>query len=130
MKKRLIPILMSTLLAAAMLAGSCEKFALPKLELSRDTVFAPLEGGSFDVTLTSNVRWSFESNTIVDWIYIDTQYGTSDFKDVDYPINLKIKANEGEAERVCTLKLSTMTLSRKLVVVQEGPPTDPGTSSQ
>ena len=75
MKKWTIGLCFCALLAAAFCTASCEKYALPKLEIDNDTIQAPIAGGTFDVKLTSNVRW---------------------------------------------ILITTMTLSHKLVVEQEG----------
>lgn len=119
MRKALIAILLCA--AAALCGVSCEKYALPRLDLSNDTILAPLEGGEFGVTLTSNVRWMFDDGSIQDWIYLDLKYGTSDYVDVEYPLKVRVNANDTDAERKCDMTVTTSTLSRKLVVIQAGP---------
>lgn len=123
MRKALIAILFCA--AVALCGVSCEKYALPRLDLSNDTILAPLEGGEFGVTLTSNVRWMFDDGSIQDWIYLDLKYGTSEYVDVDYPLSLRIRANDSGAERKCDMTVTTSTLSRKLVVIQAGPEETP-----
>ncbi len=121
MRKALIAILLCA--AAALCGVSCEKYALPRLDLSNDTILAPLEGGEFGVTLTSNVRWMFDDGSIQDWIYLDLKYGNSDYVDVEYPLKVRVNANDTDAERKCDMTVTTSTLSRKLVVIQAGPET-------
>ena len=119
MKKQLIPILFCSLVAF-MCAASCEKYALPKLEFSRDTLQVPLEGGVFEVALTSNVRWAFDAGSIGSWISIDSKNGDGGYQDTKFPINLTVQPNEEGQERKCTVSVSSQTLTRKLVVVQDG----------
>jgi len=107
---------------------SCEKYMLPRLECDTDTIWAPIEGGLYNVTLTSNVRWAFDGTTIEKWIYIDVTNGQSDYEDVDYKLQVKVSANDTESDRECVMEYSSTTLAHKLVVEQAGPevPEDEG----
>ncbi len=119
MKKWTIGLCFCALLAAAFCTASCEKYALPKLEIDNDTIQAPIAGGTFDVKLTSNVRWMMDGSAIPEWIYIDVKDGRSNYVDTVYNIKVKVRENE-EAARQAVILITTMTLSHKLVVEQEG----------
>ncbi|MBO4558383.1 MAG: BACON domain-containing protein [Bacteroidales bacterium] len=132
MKKWFLPACLCALLAVCLGTASCEKYALPKLEMSADTLRVPLEGGLFDVTLTSNVRWMFDTGSIPEWIYIDTTYGQSDYEEVDYTLSVKVKENKDGEARKAVMTYSSLTLARTFVVEQAGPeiPAEPETPAE
>ena len=107
---------------------SCEKYALPRLECNVDTIWAPIEGGTFDITINSNVEWSFEYSTVYKWISMDVMYGQSDYQDAVYPIKVQIQPNTDDSDRICEMIFSSQTLSRTLVVDQKGPAATPADS--
>ena len=107
--------------AVCLSTASCEKYILPRLECDIDTIWAPVEGGLYEVTISSNVKWMFDIMTIGKWITIDVQEGSSDYADAEYPLKVQVKANDTGAERECVMNYTSTTLSRYLVVEQEGP---------
>ena len=125
MRKWITGICLVVLVAVCACVTSCEKYALPKLTCDVDTIRAPQAGGEFQATITTNVKWAFSFETIPDWIYIDVQFGQSDYFDTDYPINIRVKANEDAADRTVALQYTSATLSRKLVVEQKGTGVEP-----
>ena len=125
MRKWITGICFASLVAVCVCVSSCEKYALPKLTCDVDTIRAPQAGGEFRATITSNVKWSFSSETIPSWIYIDVQFGQSDYVDADYPINIRVKKNEDGEDRTAVMQFTSATLSRKLVVEQKGTGVEP-----
>lgn len=123
MKKWITGFCVIASLAALMFAPSCEKYILPKLECSPDTIRTSPQGGVYEVVLSSNVTWMITAAAIPKWVSIDVTRGSSDYVEVDYRLNVTVQANEGEAPRTAQIKYSSATLSRKLVIEQEG--TDP-----
>lgn len=121
MKNWIIGLGFAAALVAALCATSCEKYALPKLELDNDTICAPISGGVYEVTLTSNVRWMFDAGAIPSWVYMTPTDGRSDYVDASYKIQVSIDENKTEEARVAVIQCTTLTLSRKLVIEQEGP---------
>lgn len=99
---------------------SCEKYILPRLDCSVDTIWAPIEGGTFDITMTSNVEWSFEYSTVPKWVSFDLMYGQSDYVEVTYPIKVEVQPNDDGSDRLTEIIFSSQTLSRTLVVDQKG----------
>ena len=108
------------LAAAAFLPVSCEKFIIPRLDCDTDTIFAPVDGGLYDVHITANVRWAFDETGIQDWVDVDVTSGESDYETVEHPLQVRVKANDTGAERTCAMTYSCTTLSRTLVVQQKG----------
>ena len=125
MKMRIPGIFTVVALAMCMLAGSCEKYILPRLECDTDTIWAPAEGGYFDAAITSNVNWAFDAETIFTWIWIDVTFGENDYVETVYPIKIKVSKNEDEADRECVMEFYSTTLTRKLVVEQKGTGIEP-----
>ena len=120
MRKWITGICFVALVAVCACVTSCEKYALPKLVCDTDTIRAPQAGGQYPVTITSNVKWAFSPETIPAWIYIDVQFGQSDYVETDYPITIKVKENVDGAGRTVVMQFTSATLSRKLVVEQKG----------
>ena len=121
MKNWIIGLGLTAALVAALCATSCEKYALPKLEIDTDTIWAPISGGVYQVTLTSNVRWMFDAGAIPSWVYMDPTDGRSDYVDTSYKIQVSVDENKAEAAREAVIQCTTLTLSRILVIEQEGP---------
>ena len=112
-----VAVLLATVLLSA---ASCEKYILPRLDCDKDTIWAAVGGGLYDVTLTSNVKWMIDDGRMADWVTIDNLGGESDYKEVTYLLKVNVAENATGAERKCDISYSSATLSRKLVVVQEG----------
>lgn len=124
MKKWFISAFGASLAAVLVLAclgtASCEKYILPHLESNVDTIWAPAGGGLYDVTISSNVRWMFDPGTIESWVNVDIQDGSSDYAEAEYPLKVKVKANDTGADRECVMTFTSATLSRNIVVEQKG----------
>lgn len=112
---------------------SCEKYILPRLDCSVDTLWVPIEGGTYNITITSNVEWSFEYSTVPKWTSFDVMYGQSDYVEVTYPIKVEVQPNDDGSDRLTEIIFSSQTLSRTLVVDQKGPvvvPDEPETPEE
>lgn len=125
MKKWQVQMVFVCLAVVALCSVSCEKYALPRLECNIDTIWSPVEGGMYDVVVSSNVTWSFNSESIQDWIYIDTKFGEPQYTDTDYPVKVRVSQNEDASDRECVMEITSMTLNRKLVVKQKGTGIEP-----
>lgn len=125
MKKWLIGLCFSALVAACLFSTSCEKYALPHLECNIDTIQAPVAGGTYDICISSNVKWAFSSETVPDWVYIDVKDGNGGYVDTDYPAKVKVYQNKEAADRECVMVFTSATLRRKLVVEQKGTGVEP-----
>ncbi len=107
-------------LALLMFAPSCEKYVLPKLECSPDTIQVPVQGGIYEVVLTSNVKWIFDRVRIPSWISVDVPGGQSDYVEAKYHVHLTVQENPGSNARTGQITYSSATLSKKLFVEQAG----------
>ena len=113
----------AAVIVASLSTASCEKYILPHLNCTLDTIWAPLEGGTYHVTISSNVSWKFELTTIPAWASVDVTYGQSDYEEAVYPIQIEVQPNDGDSGRNGVIKYSSQTLTRTLVISQTGPAT-------
>jgi len=112
----------STLLVAAALLGvaaaqfaGCEKYVLPAITLSQDTLWFHAGGGSQVVHITTNVITTAEPATADQlWIVTDPLWfdETSDVK-------VTVDPNQG-ASRTATIPIKSEVIQKNLVVIQEG----------
>ena len=120
MRKSLYIISVLTVLAAlaAMATSSCEKYVLPELSFSPDTLVFNAEGGTMTLQLRTNVNWEAEINrsddTWVEWITFTPTFGEG-----DCDIEITLKTNNEEA-RTLTFDIKTETLKHPLTIIQEG----------
>ena len=121
-------VVAAAVLVVSLSTASCEKYILPRLDCSVDTIWVPIEGGTFDITMTSNVEWSFEYSTVPKWVSFDVMYGQSDYVEVTYPIKVEVQPNDDGSDRLTEIIFSSQTLSRTLVVDQKGPAVAPADS--
>ena len=124
MKKWFLSACEAVAVAAIFVAGfassSCEKFILPHVDCSIDTLWAPVEGGIYDITISSNVSWTIDLSSVPDWASVDVTYGTGDYEEAVYPIKVEVQPNDGGSDRSGAIKYSSQTLSRALVISQSG----------
>ena len=113
----------AAVLVASLSTASCEKYILPHLDCTLDTIWAPLEGGTYKISISSNVSWKFDLPSIPAWASVDVTFGQSDYEEAVYPIKVEIQPNDGESDRNGVMKYSSQTLSRTLVISQKGPAT-------
>lgn len=113
-------VAVAAILVASLSTASCEKYILPHLDCTLDTIWAPLEGGTYKISISSNVSWSFELSSIPAWASVDVTFGKSDYEEAVYPINVEVQPNDGESDRSGVLKYSSQTLTRTLVISQKG----------
>ena len=116
-------VVAAAVLVASLSTASCEKYILPHLDCTLDTIWAPLEGGTYQVTISSNVSWKFELTSIPAWASVDVTYGQSDYEEAVYPIKVEVQPNDGDSGRNGAIKYSSQTLTRTLVISQTGPAT-------
>ncbi len=119
MKKSVIIILVSSAIVFALShITSCEKYILPNLSLSKDTLsFSAIED-SVNISINSNVMWEFDE-TGVDWIVVTPNSG-----DEADTVKVKVFANSEAAERTHTLTITSETISRNLVIIQAAAETE------
>ena len=112
-KKVLVAFLAAVaVIAAASGVTSCEKYFLPSLELSQETILVNKASQELSLVVNSNAAWSVKSYD-ADWL--DLSPGRSESTAT---LRISISANESGETRSVTVSIETETLSRKLVVSQ------------
>lgn len=112
-------VLMAVFAAAAVIAASaglssCEKYILPTLTLSQDTLLVNKNAQELSLVVNTGVYWSFDLNSAnADWLTVtpDVGLGTATVK-------IQIEENSGANDRSATVPVKTATLERNLYIVQ------------
>ena len=114
-KKSLMAIFAAAAVLAAVIAvSSCEKYVLPALSLSQDTVLVNKAAQELQLVVNTNVDWHFNMDDVeAEWIHFSTYagYGTA-------TVQLTIDENDSGAKRGVTIPVETGTLRRKLMITQ------------
>lgn len=115
MKKVLMAILASAvIIAAAAGAASCEKYVLPELSLSQDTLLVNKSAQQLSLTVNSNVQWVFDiDGAKVEWVSFDPEWA-----EVGRKVTISIEENATGTMRSATVPISSQTISKKLLIVQ------------
>lgn len=115
MKKVLMAILASAvIIAAAAGAASCEKYVLPELSLSQDTLLVNKSAQQLSLTVNSNVQWAFDvDGDKVEWVSFDPEWA-----EVGRKVTISIEENATGKMRSATVPVSSQTISKKLLIVQ------------
>ena len=99
-----------------LLAGqmvSCEKFVLPELTVSPDTLRFSAAADSSIVKIHSNVIWSNRNNP--DWIRVSVDWG-----DTDAETFVAVTENTSSEARQAKVSIKSETIQRYIVVEQAG----------
>jgi hypothetical protein len=114
-KKSLMAIFAAAaVLAAVSTVSSCEKYVLPSLSLSQDTVLVNKAAQELELVVNTNVDWHINMDDVdAEWIHfsIYAGYGTA-------TVQLTIDENDSGAKRRVTIPVETGTLRRKLMITQ------------
>ncbi|MDD3201252.1 MAG: BACON domain-containing protein [Bacteroidales bacterium] len=89
---------------------SCEKYVLPELSFTPDTLYFTSTAQTKAVTLTTNVVW--ETEISVDWIKSEPDFGEGDTL-----ISFTVEENNGDA-RNTSVNIKTETIQKALIVIQ------------
>lgn len=117
MKKVLMALLAAAVLAAAAAgAASCEKYVLPMLSLSQDTILVNKSAQQLSLVVNSNVQWEFDvASAKIDWVYFDPEWGETGRK-----VIITIEENTSGAVRKATVPVQSQTIQKHLLIVQSG----------
>ena len=100
--------------AAAQFSG-CEKYVLPEVDLSQDTLWFSAAADSQAIHVTTNVVTTAQpASADQRWIATDPVWF-----DETCDVMVKVKENTGEA-RTATIPVKSETILKNLVVIQEG----------
>lgn len=113
-KKVLVAFLAAVaVIAAASCVTSCEKYFLPSLELSQETILVNKASQELSLVVNSNVIWSFDIDKQIQWVTVTPAKGES-----TATVKIHIEANDSGVARSVTLPLKSETLQRDLRIVQ------------
>ena len=117
MKKVLMAILAAAVLAAAAAgAASCEKYVLPELSLSQDTLLVNKSAQQLSLTVNSNVQWEFDvAGAQVEWVIFDPEWG-----EVGRKVTISVEENTSGAVRKAAIPVQSQTIQKQLLIVQSG----------
>ena len=115
MKKVLMAILAAAVLAAAAAgAASCEKYVLPELSLSQDTLLVNKSAQQLSLTVNSNVQWEFDvASAQVEWVIFDPEWG-----EVGRKVTISVEENTSGAIRKAAIPVQSQTIQKQLLIVQ------------
>ena len=105
----LIPVLLLTAIAQF---TACEKYVLPAISVTPDTLYFQSAADSALVNLSTNVITKPEADDD-DWIS-----AWPDWFDADSPLTIYVKENRTYNARIGILYFKSESLQRKLVVIQ------------
>ena len=117
MAHKLPAFLVSVLLvlaAAAQFTG-CEKYVLPDISLTPDTLYFRAGADSADIQLHTNVITAPEQDDDAHWIS-----AWPEWFDADSPVTIYVKENTDSTSRIGILYFRSEAVEKKLVVIQEG----------
>lgn len=107
----LVAIFTVLLIASQMI--SCEKYVLPELTVSPDTLRFSAAADSSIVKIHSNVIWSNKDNP--DWIGVSVDWG-----DADAETFVSVTENTSTQVRQAQVSIKSETIQRYIVVEQAG----------
>jgi len=115
MKKFLI-ILFSVIFTIIIIAqfSSCEKYVLPSLSLSQDTLTFSPEAQDCELIIETNVIWSADNTS--NWIILDPGEGA-----LSDTITMSVTKNDTGEKRSYKISFNTETLKKSVVVIQNTP---------
>ena len=107
---------LATIFTVLLTAGqmvSCEKYVLPELTVSPDTLRFSAAADSALVKIHSNVIWSSKDNP--DWIRVSVDWG-----DADAETFVSVTENTSTQARQAQVSIKSETIQRFIVVEQAG----------
>lgn len=103
---------LAIVLLAALQFSSCEKYVLPEMCLTPDTLYFSTNGGSSTVEVSANIKWSISKSGVPDWLDYSPDQGEEDGE-----VQIEVAAST-QPGREATLIFRSETLEKKLVVIQ------------
>ena len=114
-------ILLSVVLLALLAAqfSGCEKYVLPELSISPDTLRFTAAADSQQIVVTTNVITTLYPDRTDSWIRANPEW-----LDASTTVFIRVSENPGSQPRKATVPVKSEALQRSLVVIQEGAQTD------
>ena len=95
--------------------GGCEKYVLPAMHLSSDTLTFRAAGGELPLTVSSNVLWYVDNISSDDWYHFSVE-----IEDLGCDLTVTADENTSVQNRKASVTIRTETIFRTLVLIQEG----------
>jgi hypothetical protein len=89
---------------------ACEKYIIPQLSFTPDTLKCGLNNGAYDVTIHSTVAWRVSSGS--NWIEPSVKSGKKDSV-------IQLYINASDSTRLGSLTVTTETLEKRIIVLQQ-----------
>ena len=102
------------MLAAAAQFTACEKYVLPAVSITPDTLYFGAKADSAMIYLSTNVITA-PNNDEASWITTWPEWF-----DADSEVMIYVRENTGTSKRTGTLYFKSEAIQRKLTVIQEG----------
>lgn len=114
-------ILVSALLLAVLAAqfSSCEKYVLPDLTISSDTLRFSAAADSQMLVVTTNVITTIYPENADNWVKANPEW-----MDQSSTVCIRVSENPGPEPRTATVPVKSEAILRSLVIIQEGTPSD------
>lgn len=110
-------ILLSALLLALLAAqfSACEKYVLPELAISPDTLCFTAEEGTRSLVVTTNVITTLYPDMEDTWVRVNPEW----IED-GCTVSVWVAENPDTQQRIATIPVKSEAIKRNLVVIQEG----------
>ena len=100
--------------------SSCEKYVIPDLQVSPDTLWFGAAADSQKVLVTTNVYTLLTMGTNDTWVFADPDFLEETTEVTTTEVTIYVLENETYQERSLTLPVRSEALQRNLVVIQAG----------
>ncbi|MBR5735925.1 MAG: BACON domain-containing protein [Bacteroidales bacterium] len=107
-------VAVAAVIVAASGVTSCEKYFLPSLVLSQDTILVNKAPQELSLVINSNVEWSVELGEVnAKWLDVTPDYG-----EATATVKITISGNDSGEKRSVNVPIRSETLERDLLIVQ------------
>ena len=111
----LLHVILLALLAAQF--SSCEKYVLPELTVSADTLRFTAAADSQMIVVTTNVITTLYPESDATWVR-----AIPEWLEASSQVYIRVSDNPGSQSRSTTIPVKSEAILRNLVVIQEGTP--------
>lgn len=94
---------------------SCEKYILPELRLSPDTLIFEAQGGRDSIDVFSNVQWLVKLDDFPEWLRCGTDVSQGNDRIIF------VAEPDSTGERTAEIFIKSETIEKKLTIIQNSP---------
>ena len=114
----LISVILTALLAAQF--AGCEKYVLPELTISSDTLWFSAAADSQLIVVHTNVITTLYPEAKDGWLSANPEWLNE-----SHDVYIRVRENPDPKQRVATIPVKSEAIHRNLVVIQEAAPETP-----